>query len=370
MSVFMLLFQKKLLAFGAIIMIVAGIGALPLRAHAWLGSDLVASVASFFVGRANGDEGADLKIEPVLSPEPVLYQKNQVSFGGEKSAAIALVISQESAFVAPSNPTGRIEDGIGGADFIYLYTVREGDTLSGIARSFSVSVNTILWANEIKNSRSIKPGDKLVILPVTGLQHEIKKGETIFSIAKKYTDTKADEKDIKEFAEDILAFNGLLQDVSLEIGSEIIIPDGEIQIQIAAPSRAPSYASRLPEIFGYYMRPVIGGRNSRSTKRNPQGLHGNNGVDLAIACGAPIVASAGGTVIVARNSGWNGGYGRYAVIAHANGTQTLYGHNSRVIVSVGQNVAQGQHIASVGSTGNSTGCHVHFEVRGAKNPVW
>lgn len=360
----MLLFPKKLLSFIGICTFFLGITAFPLYAHAGIFSDIF----DFFSGSETAE--ASLISSPLIQelesaepPESALSQKNEPPAGGKPETPAGLVFSQESALMAPSNPLGRIEDANGGSDLIFLYTVREGDTLSSIAKSFSVSVNTILWANELRNSRAIKAGDKLVILPVSGVQHEVKKGETIASIAKKYNINKDGE-------EDILAFNGLMAGDPLAIGSEIIIPDGEMQIQITAPSRAPSYISRLPEIFGYFMRPVLGGTNPRwKNKNNPQGIHGNNGVDISIACGTPIVASAPGTVIVSRSSGWNGGYGKYIVIAHPNGTQTLYGHNSKNVVSVGQAVAQGQHIANIGSTGRSTGCHVHFEVRGAKNPI-
>jgi murein DD-endopeptidase MepM/ murein hydrolase activator NlpD len=100
-----------------------------------------------------------------------------------------------------------------------------------------------------------------------------------------------------------------------------------------------------------------------------QGLHGWNGIDLGAARGTPIHAAAGGTVIVARSGGaWNGGYGNYVVITHSNGTQTLYGHMKSVIVSPGQGVSAGQVIGYEGSTGASTGPHLHFEVRGAANP--
>lgn len=355
----MLLSQKKLLSFIGILVVFLGVTTLPSYAHAGIISDFF----DFFGGSETAE--ASLISSPLIQelesadpPESALTQKNEPS-AGKKPKTPSLLFSQESALIAPSNPLGRIEDAPG-SDLIYLYTVREGDTLSSIAKSFDVSINTIIWANELKNSRSIKADDTIVILPVSGVRHKIKKGETIASIAKKY---KGDE-------EDILAFNGLFPEKPLETGSEIIIPDGEMQIQITAPSSAPSHMSRLPEIFGYFMRPVLGGRNSRSTKKNPQGLHGNNGVDLALACGAPIVASAPGTIIVSRSSGWNGGYGKYVVIAHPNGTQTLYGHVSRALANAGQNISQGQPIAAVGSTGRSTGCHVHFEVRGAKNPIW
>ena len=80
------------------------------------------------------------------------------------------------------------------------------------------------------------------------------------------------------------------------------------------------------------------------------------------------MASASGEVIISRAGGWNGGYGSYVVIKHSNGTQTLYAHNSRNNVSVGDYVNQGDIIAFVGSTGKSTGPHVHFEIRGARNP--
>jgi murein DD-endopeptidase MepM/ murein hydrolase activator NlpD len=99
-----------------------------------------------------------------------------------------------------------------------------------------------------------------------------------------------------------------------------------------------------------------------------QGLHGWNAVDIGAARGTPLHAAADGTVIVARIGGYNGGYGNYVVITHGNGTQTLYGHMKNVIVSSGQTVSAGQVIGYEGSTGNSTGPHLHFEVRGAANP--
>ena len=109
------------------------------------------------------------------------------------------------------------------------------------------------------------------------------------------------------------------------------------------------------------MRPIVGGRKS-------QGIHGYNAVDLAAPTGTPIIASASGKVIIARSSGYNGGYGLYVVISHPNGTQTLYAHMSKVNVSVGRFVERGEIIGAVGNTGKSTGPHLHFEVRGARNP--
>ena len=142
----------------------------------------------------------------------------------------------------------------------------------------------------------------------------------------------------------------------------IIVPDGEI----AAPKYAVSGGNTLrgtggPDYGGYYLRPITAGRKT-------QGLHGYNGVDLADAYGTPIYAAAAGTVIISKDAGWNGGYGKYIVIQHNNGTQTLYSHNTENLAVEGQWVGRGQAIALMGFTGKATGPHVHFEIRGAKNP--
>ncbi|MBI3075361.1 MAG: M23 family metallopeptidase, partial [Parcubacteria group bacterium] len=102
--------------------------------------------------------------------------------------------------------------------------------------------------------------------------------------------------------------------------------------------------------------------------RKTQGLHGFNGVDIGAPYGTPVYAAAAGTVIVSRPSGWNGGYGQYVVISHSNGTQTLYSHMGSIVASEGAYLEQGQILGYVGSTGRSTGPHLHFEVRGARNP--
>ena len=148
------------------------------------------------------------------------------------------------------------------------------------------------------------------------------------------------------------------------MGWVVVIPDGEISLPPVVTPRfsQPTYVNGGgPEYIGYYQRPIIGGVKTR-------GLHGFNGVDLAKACGSPIYASAAGAVITARSSGWNSGYGKYVAIAHGNGTQTLYAHMSTVQINSGTTVFQGQQIGLVGSTGKSTGCHIHFEIRGGKNP--
>jgi len=238
-------------------------------------------------------------------------------------------------------------------DQISLYLVQEGDTLSQVAEMFNVSVNTIVWANELKGGHDIHPGDTLLILPVSGVRHTIVEGDTLKSIAKKY------EGD----ADEIVTYNGLTEGAPLAVGSVVTIPGGEVPQPKAAP-RAQSSGTVItsgPSVAGYFIHPVPG-----STKT--QGLHGYNALDFGAPYGTPIRAAANGRIIVSRVGGWNGGYGNYIVIDHPNGTQTLYSHNSRNVVWQGQSVVQGQVIGYVGSTGRSTGNHLHFEVRGARNP--
>lgn len=240
---------------------------------------------------------------------------------------------------------------------ISVYEVREGDTLSQIAEMFDVSVNTIRWANDFEGH--IQPGQTLIILPVTGITHTVKNGGTIKDVAEIY------DADVREIA----LFNGLNEDEKLEKGQVVIVPNVDPKIDektnnsnnnnsnqktyTAKPGSAPA---------SYYRNPVPGAILT-------QNLHGYNAVDIGAPIGTPIIASASGKVIRSISAGWNGGYGKYVVISHPNGTQTLYAHQNKVAVSVGQRVNSGEVIGYVGSSGNSTGPHIHFEVRGGVNPA-
>jgi LysM repeat protein len=257
-----------------------------------------------------------------------------------------------NALVSNIGPSGTVLDASVSkptSDQISIYVVRKGDTLSQIAQMFDVTVNTIKWGNNL-SSNTLKEGDTLVILPISGVKHTVVKGDTAASIAKKY----------KGDTDEIIAYNNLQKGDSLIVGSVIIVPDGEVLVPSSSIIRS-SGSSGLKEFSGYYMRPIVGGKKT-------QGIHGYNGVDLAASIGTPILASADGEVIIARTGGWNGGYGNYVVIKHANGTQTLYAHASKINVSAGDGVHQGEVIGAVGTSGKSTGPHVHFEIRGAQNP--
>lgn len=273
---------------------------------------------------------------------------NPTSIGGSEIAIV------DSIALESNRGEGEIfmDPGKSGTGQISVYIVRQGDTLSEIAEMFGVSTNTIIWANDIK-SGSITIGQELVILPISGVRHVVKSGDTLQSVAKKY---KAD-------LGDILSYNRLVTNTKVLPGDIIIIPDGVIS---AVPSSLARTSGSLtsqsyPTYAGYYLRPIFGGRKSQS-------IHGRNAVDLASPVGTPVMASADGKVIVSRAGGYNGGYGTYVVVSHANGTQTVYAHMSANHVSAGQQVDQGQVIGTIGMTGKTTGPHLHFEIRGARNP--
>lgn len=262
---------------------------------------------------------------------------------------------------------------------ISTYIVQSGDTLSDIADQFGVSTNTIRWANDIPAKSTVKVGQKLVILPITGVRHKVTAGDTVASIAKKY---KADQFDIE-------SYNNLDSGEKLTVGTTIIVPDGEVQFTQSQLAKATTkstsksglggnstdaqYKNTMGKIGGtskksapngYFIRPVVGTKT--------QGFHGPyNAIDVWAPEGTPIVAAAEGTVILAKGSGYNGGYGGLTIIQHPNGSQSLYAHQSKVIVNVGDYVAQGQKIGEVGHTGRvigKTGNHLHLEFRNIKTP--
>lgn len=316
-----------------------------------MGLFLMPTVASagFFdwIARASagGFEGTeDIRTMPLL--EGTHSVETNVARGG---GDIAIVDGM--ALAAETSPLAGEPVLTASSDQISVYVVRDGDTLSQIADMFGVTPNTIRWANDIPAKGTIHPDQTLVILPISGVKHMVAKGDTIGSIAKKY----------KGDAEEILQFNGIEEGAALAVGTELIIPHGEVQA-VSGSSGGSKSLGGGPTYAGYYMRPVKGGVRT-------QGIHGYNAVDLASSYGATIYAAAAGEVIIAKgDGGWNGGYGNYVVIKHDNGTQTLYSHLSSVDVSAGTVVAQGDVLGAMGATGKATGTHLHFEIRGATNP--
>lgn len=249
-------------------------------------------------------------------------------------------------------------------DNVEQYTVQDGDTIGSIATDFGITVNTILWANNLGSRDIIKPGQSLAILPTSGVSHTVKSGDTLQKIANLYS-VDPDE---------ILTFNELSSANDIKAGQNLIIPEGApLAVAVAAPI-APvpvtPHIAPIKDIFtvlpskppasapvassGKYLWPTSGHVITQYYSWH------HTGVDIDGDFTSPIYAAEAGVI---NTAGWNnGGYGIQIIIDHGNGYKTRYAHLSKMLVSVGDQVARGQQIGVMGSTGHSTGSHLHFEV--------
>jgi murein DD-endopeptidase MepM/ murein hydrolase activator NlpD len=229
------------------------------------------------------------------------------------------------------------------------YHVAKGDTLGSIAQKFNVSTDTIKWANDMK-SDVIKPGQTLKVPPITGIVHKVVVGDNIYSIAKKYH---VDAQNIVNYP-----FNDFedLSTFSLAPGQILYVPDGTIEAAPAAIQGFPPSAQVVAGVKGSsnFIWPTNG-----VITQYPIWYH--MALDIANNAAPPVLASDTGTVVEAYCMTYD--YGCHIVIDHGNGYKTLYGHLSAFAVSAGQVVTQGQRIGTMGSTGRSTGTHLHFEIR-------
>ena len=256
--------------------------------------------------------------------------------------------------------TNILETGIGYSTDIREHEVMEGETISTIAEDYSVSVATIQWANNLGSSTVIKPGDTLKILPVSGVVYTVESGDTLLDIVTKH---KGDIDEVKDM-------NGIDDDDLVAVGTEIVIPGGSPYVapkpQVSTPTTSydntsggwtsvfkPSTEPAAPSGGGQFIWP------SASHDISQYSRWGHVAVDVRGPMGTAIYASAGGVATL--HSG--GGYGNYIIVDHQNGWSTLYAHLSSYAVSSGQYVSQGQVIGGEGSTGWSTGPHLHFEIR-------
>ena len=251
---------------------------------------------------------------------------------------------QETDSQAPTQRTEIVE-----------YEVQPGDTVSSIARRFNISINTILWANKLTAYSLIRPGDKLTILPYSGIVYTVKSGDTLSKIAAIYSI----EMDKIDSANNLAG--------GLKAGQKIILP-GAVQIstpQVAARPQA-SYTgiSAIRDLIQAPAAKVSGDKMAWPTvgSRITQYFSWRHtGVDIANKLGTPLYAADDGVVETA-TGGYNGGYGNMIVINHGGGIKTRYAHASKLFVKAGDSVSKGDTIAAMGSTGRSTGSHIHFEV--------
>lgn len=316
-----------------------------------LGNDSPITMENFEVKSPN-----DLFLGPsnkfsLESPDFLLIQRNSLKASLPPTTLSPQVLG---ALVGsgdlPENRQGIIE-----------YVVESGDNLWTIAQRFNISLDSLLWANDLNKNTALTIGKSLVIPPISGVIYHIKNGDTISNIAQTY----------KGKTSEIKAFNGLSSDGDIFIGDILIIPNGIM------PAPSTFYVSQyVPLPSSYFIVPVS------SPYIITQWLHWYNAIDFShegYACGKPIYAAAGGEVLKVEltmsTSKWAfGGAGNHIKILHPNGVVTMYGHIAKSLVSVGDKVSQGDRIALMGGglgmpgSGLSTGCHVHFGVSGARNP--
>ncbi|HNX10538.1 MAG TPA: peptidoglycan DD-metalloendopeptidase family protein [bacterium] len=287
----------------------------------------------------------------ILKPQPKITTNTTPTDSGK--AALCLVRNNDTLIRPDILTTGSSVVTAPERRSIVEYTVKAGDTISTIARQFGVTVNTILWANSLSANSTIRQGDKLNIPPVTGVVHKVASGETIRAIANKYGVS----------ADTIIASNGLDDSGKLRIGQSLIIPGGQktatatrttttyravdIVKDIVKPSNAKPQGGKM-------QWPTVGYRITQYYSWRHTGL------DIANKTGTPLYAAESGTV---EKAGWNsGGYGNMVLVNHGGGIKTRYAHLSKIYVQPGESVERGQVVGLMGSTGRSTGPHIHFEV--------
>lgn len=255
---------------------------------------------------------------------------------------------------------------------VITYTVKMGDTISTIAEEFEISVSTILWENNLTAYSIIRPGNTLDILPVSGISHVVKKGESITLLADKY----------KVAEDEIITFNKLDNSGRLIMDQKLIIPGGR-KINENSDSSNEEVKTKTYSGLAVIKKFIDSDDGKTAVKNiakdfNAVPLQGNkmnwptvgnrisqyyswkhHAIDIANKIGTPLYAADAGVVELA---GWGTGYGNQIVIDHGGGKKTRYAHASKFYVEKGEKVTKGQIIAAMGSTGWSTGSHIHFEV--------
>ncbi len=243
-----------------------------------------------------------------------------------------------------------------------IYEIQPGDTLSTIAATFDISENTIAWANGLSSKEVLRVGDHLTILPTTGVLHTVTSGDTVLGLAQRY----------EAKAKDILEYNSLGEDAKLAIGQKIIVPDGYV-----APVTTPRIVPRDTRLAE---RDADDGPTPEPAEHSAEGVvwptvtrhisqyfrWGHTGIDIDNRSRPAVFAALPGTV---EFTGWLGGYGNLIIINHGNGTQTYYAHLDKFHVNKGASVSKGDAIGKMGSTGRSSGPHLHFEYRKNGRPI-
>ncbi|MEO6077444.1 MAG: peptidoglycan DD-metalloendopeptidase family protein [Candidatus Andersenbacteria bacterium] len=337
--------------------------------HTFIAGDVVSegplSPTAYAQGTSSSSSGSRLATVDATDANFITFDDPEVRFAQTLEG---------NAVVAPMQPTLDTVDSSTGENVShsstsssqkpFIYTVEDGDTIASIASHYNISTNTILSANGLRSADVIKSGDHLTILPVTGVLHTVKSGDTVLSIANTY----------KAKAVDIVSSNNLEDSSKIALGQKLIIPNGDAPVQQAprivsqstqtardagdeptpAPQKEQTHSS------GGFVWPTTSHHMSQYFK------NGHTGIDIDNRSMPSVFAAQEGTVEFA---GWLGGYGNLIIINHGSGLTTYYAHLSKFYIAKGAKVKKGDAIAKMGSTGHSTGPHVHFEVRRFGQPI-
>lgn len=234
---------------------------------------------------------------------------------------------------------------------IETYIVQEGDTLGRIAESYGLSLSTVLWSNGLSYTSTIQPGQELSILPVDGVLYTVKNGDTLSRIARNYAVD----------VETVMAQNGLESANRLAIGDKLLLPGGEPPSPVSTSRSSASITTLFTAPSISAPSGAVGGWVWPTDWHTITQYYGwrHTGVDIDGDYTTSSYAARGGVVIY---SGWRSGYGLSVEVDHGDGYVTRYGHHSKNYVAVGDVVSAGQVLAQTGTTGRSTGTHLHFEV--------
>jgi murein DD-endopeptidase MepM/ murein hydrolase activator NlpD len=230
----------------------------------------------------------------------------------------------------------------------FTYRVKPGDTLASIAEQFGLDLPSLLAANDLDNPDLIGVNAELTVLPRRGVLYRVANGDALAAIAERYSIALAD----------VMQANAIDDPALIQIGDELVLPGAHPIVRRAEPAeRSIAVAPRVPLSF---LWPAVGPITTYFGEVGWTSPRGHAGLDIAAPWGSPVLAAAAGEVVTAQ---YDGGYGLEVIIDHGRGMRTVYGHLSSLEVTPGQRVTQGTEIGLIGSTGFSTGPHLHFEVR-------
>lgn len=318
------------------------LGALGLSAgSAWSGPVPTGGAA---VAEGSGHQPSSPQTKPILQPPSrlarYLEEVRPVSYPQHPALVEDGPVAAAAPSLQPRHP-GAAGDA---RPKVLTYVVQPGDTMWDIAERFAIDEATILHLNPKIQPKSLRVGQEVKILTVKGALHVVGKGETLDSIARLYS--------VSEAA--IMEANGLTDAHRLYVNQELVIPGAKLRARTPGVSR--SSASGSSRAASGWIWPLRSRVTSEFGMRWGR-LHA--GIDLAAAPGTPVQAAKSGRVILA---GWEGAYGLSVVIDHGDGSRSRYAHASAVLVQTGDWVNQGEPVIRVGSTGRTTGPHLHFEI--------